>query len=81
MHVLARRNDPTRQKLSAILLLLATLALMLACALAAGHARPNQGGQGFSAHKLLAGNASATPDDGAIKAEMTAKTLGTADRA
>lgn len=81
MQALLRRNDPARQKFSALMLLLATLALMLACALAAGNARPSPGNQGFSTHKLLAGNGPTGLDDGAIKAEMTAKTLGTADRA
>ncbi|MQP66944.1 hypothetical protein GE253_16580 [Niveispirillum sp. SYP-B3756] len=81
MQALLRRNDPARQKFSALMLLLATLALMLACALAAGNARPNLGNHGFSTHTLLASNGTAGLDDGTIKAEMTAKALGTADRA
>lgn len=79
MPALVRRNDPVRQKFSAIMLLLATLALMLACAIAAGSARPNAGGYG--PHNLLAKQEAAALDDGAIKAEMTAKALSLPSRA
>jgi hypothetical protein len=79
MPAFVRRNDPARQKLSAIMLLAATLALMLACAIAAGSARHSGGGYG--PHNLLAKQEAAPSDDGAIKAEMTAKALGLPNRA
>ncbi len=75
MYAFARRNDPARQKLSAIMLLLATLALMLACAVAAGNAHHGQQ-QGPIAHKQFARVVAAPLDDGTVKAEMTAKALG-----
>lgn len=80
MYAFARRNDPTRQKFSAIMLLLATLALMLACAMAAGTA-PSGRSPGFSPQRQVAADDAVPLDDGAIKAEMAAKAQGVSNRA